>query len=165
MSSQTAPKRRRRPGRPALGPDALSQARAEEIAVTLRDGTFRNGVTLRAFAAKWNLTEHRVYELSGLASKKVRAEVTDPDRVAAKGFAMLESIADEARHGADAKGNTAGHLAVAVKAVDTWLTKSGIAAPTKSAVHVTGDLSQLTDEQLEAREREVLARIAARSSK
>lgn len=106
-----------------------------------------------------------VFAASAIASKKVRAEVTDPDRVAAKGFAALESIADEARHGADDKGNTAAHLAVAVRAYDTWLTKSGVAAPSKAQVTVSGDLSALTDEQLEAREAEVLARIAARGKK
>ncbi len=145
---------------------AQAEVHVEEIAATLRNGSFRNGVTLQAFAAKWQVSLHRVYELSAIASKRVRAEVTDPERVAAKGFAMLESIADEARHACDPKtGNNAGHLAVAVKAVDTWLVRSGVAAPSKAQVSVSGDLSALTDEQLEAREKDVLARIAARAAK
>lgn len=99
-----------------------------------------------------------------MASKRVRAEVTDPERVAAKGFAMLERIAEEAVVGCDPKtGNNAAHLAVAIKAVDTWITKSGVAAPTKAVVGVTGDLSALTDEQLEERKRAVLARLGAKT--
>ncbi len=160
--SQTGPKGRL--GRPK-GLPGNTETRIEEVASTIRDGSYRNGVTMVAFAAKWGVEIQRAHEISAIASKRVAAEVTDPDRVRAKGFAYLESIADEARHGADAKGNNAGHLAVAVKAIDTWLTKSGVAAPTKAVVSVSGDLSALTDEQLETREAEVLARIAARQAK
>lgn len=159
MALKTLPK-----GPPPDERQAKTEIRIEEIAATLRDGSYRNGSTLRDFAAKWGLTLDVVHTLSAQASKRVRAEVTDPDRVAAKGFAMLESIADEARHGADDKGNNAGHLAIAVKATAEWMKLSGVAAPTMSKVSVSGDLSALTDEQLEAREKEVLARIAARGA-
>lgn len=139
--------------------------RVEEIAQTLRACTFRNGVTLKDFAAKWGLSIQRVHELSGLASKKVRAEVTDPDRVAAKGFAGMEKIADDSMAAAeDDVENAATHRATALRAFDTWLTKSGVAAPTQSKVTVTG-LESLTDEQLEARKRELLARLAADEAK
>ncbi len=157
MALKTLPK-----GNPPGERQAQTELRIEEIAATLRGGSFRTGVTLREFAARWGVSMDTVHGLSAQASKRVKAEVTDPDRVAAKGFAMLESIADEARHACDERGNNAGHLAIAVKAVDTWLVRSGVAAPTKAAVSVSGDLSALTDEQIEAREREVLARIAAR---
>jgi len=133
------------------GPHAQTEERTEAIAATIRDGSFKHGVTLRAFREKWDLSEHRVAELSTLAQKKIAAELAaDHDRIRAKGFAMLERIADEAEHSADAKGNTAGHLAVAIRAVDTWLTKSGAAAPAASTVKVESDLSGLSDEQLEA---------------
>lgn len=139
---------------------ALTESRVEEIAATLRDCSFRNGVTLPAFAAKWGLGMDRMHELSAIASRRVRAEVTDPDRVASKGFAMLEKIADDAiAHAEVDEENAAGHRAVAIKAVDTWITKSGVAAPTKAVVGVTGDLSALTDEQLEERKAAVLARL------
>ncbi len=107
----------------------------------------------------------RVHEISSAASKRVRAEVTDPDRVSAKGFAMLERIADEAMVDADEKGNNAGHRAIAIRAIDTWLTKSGVAAPTKQLVGVTGDLSLLSEEQLEMRQREIIARLTAKGDK
>ena len=151
-------------GPPPGEPQALTEVRVEEIAAKLRNGSFRNGVTLKEFAAKWSLSLDSVHGISAVASKRVRAEVTDPDYVAAKGFAYLEAIADEARHGADAKGNTAGHLAIAVKAVDTWLTKSGVAAPTKAVVSVSSELATLTDEQVEKLEAETLARMAARQA-
>ena len=117
-------------------------------------------MTLQAFAAKWGISLHRVHELSAIASKKVRDELTDPERATAKGFARLEKIADEAMAEADKDGNNAGHRKVAIAATETFFKLSGLGAATK--VNVTGDLSALSDEQLEAREREVLARIAAR---
>jgi hypothetical protein len=143
--------------KPAERTPKLHQAtadRVEAIAQTMRDGTFRHGVTLPAFRAKWGLCQQRVGELSTLAAKKVRAE-HDPDIVAAKGFSALERIADNAMADDDIESRK-----LALKAYDTWLVRSGAAAPTKATVAVTGDLSQLTDEQLEARKSEVLARLA-----
>lgn len=135
------------------GPTALTETRVEELAETLRNGTFRHGVTLKEFGAKWGLCIQRMGELSGLAAKKVRAESMGADHVAAKGFAMLERIASEAVAGCDPKtGNTAGHLAVAVRAVDTWLTKSGVAAPTQAKVSIESQIASLTDDQLAALE-------------
>ncbi len=144
------------------GLHALTESRVEEIAATVRDGSFRHGVTLAGFEAKWKLCTQRIHELSSLAMKKVRAEVTDPEHVAATGFAAIKRIADEAMLDADKDGNNAGHRALALRAYDTWLTKSGVAAPSKAAVHVTGDYSQLTDEQLEARKLEVIARLVGK---
>lgn len=154
---------KRRGGRPPGVLNGTTDARVEEMAQTLRDGSFRPGVTIRAFAAKWGMSEDRAQDISALASKKVRGEYTEPDRVAAKGFAYLERIADEAVVGCDDKGNNAKHLAVAIKAVDTWLVRSGVAAPTKTLVGVA-DLTQLTDEQLEAKKRELVARMTAKAS-
>ncbi len=142
-----------------------TELRVEEIAATLRDGSFRHGVTLAAFAAKWGVEVQRVHEISGLAAKKVRAEVTDPDLVASKGFSRLEQIAVDAMRDADQHGNNAQHRKLALAATAEHMKLSGVAAPTKALVSVSGDLSALTDEQLEAREAEVLARIAARAAK
>jgi hypothetical protein len=158
MSSQPVPKKRG----PGIGPQPATEARAEEIAETIRDGSFRHGVTLKAFAEKWGLAYQRVAELSGLAAKKVRAELTDPETATARGFARLEKIAEEAMLDADEKGNNAQHRKVAIAATETFFKLSGLTAPTK--VNVTG-LESLTDEQLEARERELLARIQARGKK
>ncbi len=161
MASEPPPARRSKP----KGPHESTERRIEEIAVTLRDGTYRHGVTLPGFAKKWGFTAHRVAEISTLAAKKVRAELTDPDGAAAKGFSRLEKIAEEAMLDADKDGNNAGHRKVAIQATAEFFKLTGLAAPTTSMVAVTGDLSALTDEQLEAREREVLARIAARNAK
>ncbi len=91
-----------------------------------------------------------MHELSGLAAKKVRAEVTDPEGVAARGFARIQKIADDAMLDADEKGNNAAHRKLALAATAEHLKLSGVAAPTKTQVAVSGDLSALTDEQLEA---------------
>ncbi len=151
---------------PALGDrHGIAEARIEEIAATLRDCSFRNGVTLQGFAAKWGLAIHRVHELSAQASRKVRAELTDPDRATARGFSRLEKIADEAMDEADKDGNNASHRKVAIAATEAFFKLSGLAAPTKAAVSVSGDLSGLSDEQLEARAKELVARLAKGSKK
>lgn len=139
----------------------LTEARVEEIAATFRDGSFRHGVTLKAFREKWQVSEHRVAELSTLAQKKLGTELeADRERIRAKSFAALERIAARAESGSDPKtGNDAGHLAVAIKAVDTLLVRSGAAVVQTQKVHVTGDLSGLTDEQLAARKAELLERL------
>lgn len=158
--------RRLKRGTPKGTTTDLTEIRVEAIAATLRNCTFKNGVTLQAFAADWGIELQRVHELSAIASKRVRAEVTDPDRVAAKGFAMLEKIADEAMTSCDAKtGDTAAHRALAVKATAEWIKLSGVAAPTKQQVAVTGDLTALTDEQLEARAAALVAKLRAEGKK
>lgn len=145
----------------------VTEGRVEEIAATFRDGTFRHGVTLKAFRHKWELSEGRVAELSTLAQKKIAAEqAEDHARIRAKSFAVLERVIERAEAGCDPKtGNDAGHLAVAIKAVDTLLVRSGAAVVQTQKVHVTGDLSALTDEQLQERKRELMARMAAEGEK
>ena len=139
----------------------MTEVRVEKIAATLRDGSFRNGVTLQAFAAEWGLSLNMVHQLSAQASKRVRAEVTDPEYVAAKGFARLVQIADEAMLDADEKGNNASHRKLAMAATAEWIKLSGVAAPTKQQVAVSGDLSALTDEQLEQRAAALVAKLKA----
>jgi hypothetical protein len=152
----------KQPNKPP-GLHEATETRVEEIAATLRDGSFRHGVTLKAFAAKWGIQYQRVGELSSLANRKIAAEqAEDHARIRAKSFAVLERVIERAEAGCDPKtGNDAGHLAVAIKAVDTLLVRSGAAAVTTSKVHVTGDLSGLTDEQLAARKAELIARLKA----
>lgn len=145
------------------GPRELTEARVEEIAATFRDGSFRHGVTLKSFRVKWELSEHRVAELSTLAQKKIAAEqAEDHARIRAKAFAALERIAARAEAGCDPKtGNDAGHLAVAIKAVDTLLVRSGAAVVQTQKVQLSGDLSALTEEQLDARMAEIVAKLPA----
>ena len=152
----------KQPNKPGSKPGLQehTEERVEEIAAALRDGTFRHGVTLKAFAAKWGIGYQRVGELSSLANRKIAAEqAEDHACIRAKSFAALERIAERAEHGCDPKtGNDAGHLAVAIKAVDTWLVRSGAAIVQTQKLQVTG-LEQLTDEQLAERKREMLARL------
>lgn len=128
----------------------------------MRDGSFRHGVTLRELGAKWGLGEVRMHELSALASKKVRAEIVDPDLLAAKGFSRLEKIADDAMSEYDKDGNNTGHRKLALAATAELLKLSGVAT-VKTKVEVTG-FEQLSDEQLEARKRELLARLGTKGA-
>lgn len=142
------------------GRHALTEARVEEIAATVRKGKFQHGVTLPAFAKKWDLCQQRVHELSSLAMKKIREEhAADGDRIRAKGFGMMERIADDSIAAVDEDPeNASTHRTVALKAVDTWLVRSGAAAPSKAVVGVV-DFAALTDEQLEAKAQELIAKL------
>ena len=57
------------------------EARIEYLAERMRRLNFKTGVTVRRCAAEWGYTEQYVRLLSAEASKRVRAELTDPDRV------------------------------------------------------------------------------------
>lgn len=75
---------------------AATEARVEHIAGLMRRLEFRTGETIKGLALEWGLSEQRMRELSAIASKRVRAELTDPDRVTVKVSTVLERVIDEA---------------------------------------------------------------------
>ena len=88
-------------------------------------------------------------ELTAAASKRVRAEITDPDRTVAKVCSAFDRVIDDALADGDRRS--------VISAGKVWAEVSGASAPAQ--VHITGDLSRLTDEQLDARKREVRQRM------
>jgi hypothetical protein len=128
---------------------AITEARIEHVAGLMRALTYRTGVTSRELAKEWDLGLDRVEELTAAASKRVRAEITDPDRTVAKVCTAFDRVLDDALADGDRRSVLA--------AGKVWAEVSGASAPAK--LHVTGDLAALSDEQLEARKREIRERM------
>lgn len=74
---------------------ASTLAHIEEACEDMRNCTFRTGKTIKLYAKKWELSISRVKEITAEASKIVRKELTDPDRVfSILGPALEEAILD-----------------------------------------------------------------------
>lgn len=71
---------------------ASTEARIAHIAGMMRTLRWRRGVSGPKLAVEWGLTEQRVRALAGEASRMVRAELEDPDYVAATLEVTLERI-------------------------------------------------------------------------
>ncbi len=127
---------------------ATVECRIQRIMKMMRSLKFVTGKTVPRLAAEWGITASRVAHLSAEASKRVRAEVMNPEHVGATVGTALEDAIKSARSAKDWK--TVGQLA------HTWATISGAIAPKRS--EHTGrnggpipfvDLSKLSDEQLQ----------------
>lgn len=125
---------------------AATEARIEHIAELMRTLEFRTGETTRGLAAKWRIGVQRVWELSSIASKRVRAELTDPDRVIVKVATSLEKVMDDAlretdepahieKQGGDGpmiyQESPNGARRVLIEAAKTLCVLTGASAPTK----------------------------------
>ncbi len=112
--------------------DALTEFRLERISERMRSNRWRNGKTARKLASEWSLSESHIHRLAQEASKRVLAEVTDPEGVTRDvGSAMRKVMTDSLRD-AD-RARTAGDLEAAAKirkvAVDAgraWVTLAGL---------------------------------------
>jgi hypothetical protein len=135
--------------RPVKQLRAITEARIEHIAGLMRALTYRTGVTSRELASEWDLGLSRVEELTAAASKRVRAEITDPDRTVAKVCTAFDRVLDDALADGDRKS--------VISAGKVWAEVSGASAPAR--MHVTGDLTQLTDAQLAERKRAIREQI------
>jgi hypothetical protein len=130
----------------------LHDSRVEYVAEMMRALTFRSGVTTKALQKEWDLSTRGISEITVEASRKVRAEYTDPDRVLSKVTVALDRVIDDALESGDPH--------VIVKAVQVWAQVTGAGAATK--VQVTQDLTSLTPEQLQARKTEIIARLTGK---
>lgn len=128
---------------------AATEARIEHIANLMRSLDFITGETVRELAAQWGLGEQRIRELSSIASKRVRKELTDPDRVVVKVATALEKVIDDAIRETDEpaliekQGNDGpvtyqespnGARRVLIEAAKTLCVLTGANAPTKVEV-------------------------------
>ena len=118
----------------------MSSARLAYVADLMRRFRYRRGVTSRELAAEWGLSLKRVEVYTAAASKLVRAELEDPDRVRVDVTLTLESIMRRARRAktrtvygknGDAVGVEKDWAAakVAIEAARTWAMLTGNAAP------------------------------------
>lgn len=128
--------------------------RVEYVADLMRDLKFRTGVTHKALAVEWSLPISAVSKITVAASRIVRAELTDPDRVVSKITRALDWVIDDAIAGGDRHA--------IIKAAQVWAQVSGVNAPTR--ISLSQDLSALTPEALQARKAEILRRMRETSS-
>jgi hypothetical protein len=142
---------------------ASTEARVEHIADLMRSLEFRTGETTRELAAKWRITVQRVWELSSIASKRVRAELTDPDRIVVKVAAALEKVIDDAlretdepalieKQGKDGERVTYpespnGARRVLIEAAKTLCILTGNAAPQKHEVKDVSRFERMTADE------------------
>src|SRR5512143_3641484 len=76
--------------RPRATPDKMAErqrlheTRVEYVADLMRELKFRTGVTHKSLAAEWDLPISYVAKVTLEASRRVRAELTDHDRVLSK---------------------------------------------------------------------------------
>lgn len=97
---------------PVEGHDGVTEARLDHICELMRSMQFHRGKTSKALAAQWGLSYERTKELCAEASKRVRAEVTDPDRQRGDLCVALQHILHRAID--------SGQLREAVQAVDVF---------------------------------------------
>lgn len=139
----------RAPGNGNAPPDR--EGRVQMCMKLMRAGRWRRGTTDRNVAAHWGLKIDTVQSYSAEAFRRLRTEVTDPDSVQATVCSALEDIIHEAR----GKG-LAGHRSI-IEAGKAWAAISGAGAPTRIEL---GALANMTEDELEARRKEILARLA-----
>lgn len=133
----------------ACAPEALTEARVVEVVELMLAGGFRRGSTVRELAQRWGVGEQRAREITALASKRVRAQLTDPDELAAEVVPALLAALHVAVEGGDARGAAA--LGAQLLEVGGLKTKRHeVSGPGGGSVAVQFDLSTLTDEELEA---------------
>ena len=106
-----------------------TEQRIAHIMGMMRRWEWRRGKTGPQLAALWGLSEDRVKDLAAEASKRVRAEVTDPARVSGTVGTALAKVLDDAMQDNDRKS--------VIDASKAWAQIVGAMAPTKVDVTTT----------------------------
>lgn len=139
--------------------DAATEARIIEIVDLMMRCRFRRGRTVKELAQRWELTEQRVRLLTAEASRRVRAQLGDPDEVAADLLPELHKTFRVVNQRARADGNP--KMATAAASIGNLIAEiSGAKAPKRKELSGPGggpvevattayDPKNLTDEQLE----------------
>lgn len=141
-------------GRKTGQTDTVTEQRLAIISTMMRALTFRRGKTAKELAQKWDLSLARVHELTAEASKRVRAEVLDPDHVGATVGNALETVIERALKAGDRR--------TVVEAARVWAQISGANAPQRhehtgaggGSIHVdqtVTDVSKMSDDDLLSR--------------
>ncbi len=132
----------------ACAHEAITEARVTEVVELMLAGAFRRGSTVRELAQRWGVGEHRAREITALASKRVRAQLTDPDALAAEVVPALLEALRAAVEGGDARG-AAALGAQLLEVGGLKVKRHEVTGKDGGAVAVQLDLSALTDEELE----------------
>lgn len=148
----------KKPRRPNPTPEQLAfrkklhETRVEYVADMMRELTYRTGVTNKALAKEWDLPTGYVAQITTEASRRVRSELTDHDRVLSKVSVSLDRVIDDAI--------SSGDRHAIIKACQVWAQVTGAGAATK--VQVQSDLTSMSPEQLQARKAEIIARLTGK---
>lgn len=115
------------------------QERIDYIADLMRSMEFKTGRTVKRLAKKWGMSIETLKKDSAEASRIVRAELQDPDRVGASVGAALERALARAdrrgEEGSEKADDTVGRLA------NVWATISGAKAAERLEHKVEGEVS------------------------
>jgi hypothetical protein len=122
-------------------PSTLKKVKIEAICKLMRNLEWRTGVTGRELAEKWDMNYDTIKHLAAEASKIVRDEVTNPDRITRTVGAALQEVIH--------RGLASGDNKAVVMAAKTWAEITGSAAPRQIGIQITE--SDLSTEELEAR--------------
>ena len=131
------------------GPPTVD-GRINHCMMLMRELRWKRGVTDQHVATAWGINLASVRQYSAEAWRRVKAEVTDHDAVAATVCVALERVIEEG----SVKGLN-GHRSV-IEAAKAWAAIAGAGAPTRFEV---GALANLSDVQLEERRLELIARL------
>ena len=141
--------------------NATTELRLDAICTLMRALEWRTGETGLELAAEWGVSKSTIAHLAAEASRRVKAEVTDPDRVTATICVALERMMRDAI--GDARGGIM--LAtesgtkqespnisrkVAIEAARTWAEVSGAHAPLKLDATMGGTPAELAAKAADA---------------
>lgn len=113
----------------------LTEQRIAHIMDMMRRWEWKRGKSAGDLATTWGLAVSTVEELSSEASKRVRAEVTDPERVSGTVGMALQRVLDE---GMEATGDAKWHgRKLAVESSKAWAQIVGAMAPQRHEVATT----------------------------
>lgn len=136
---------------------AVVDERIERICSMMRDLTFRTGKTVKELAREWGLAEKTVREYTAEASKRVLAEIKDPDKVQATGLSKLEAMIDDSISDASKAGPDASrHRKNAMDGIRMLLELTGSAA----AKRIKLEYDELSEADLEKKAAELAAKLA-----
>lgn len=120
---------------------AITEARIAKIAAMMRNLEWRRGETGRTLEVEWNLSTSRIEHLAAEASRRVRAEVLDPDQVSETVACALDRIMRDAIKDDDRKN--------AIAAGKVWAVIAGAVAPKK--IEHSGSVATTSYDDLQRR--------------
>lgn len=132
----------------------IVETRIEAIAEEMRNLRFKTGVTGVELGKKWGLSIDSMKKLCAAASRRVRAEVTDPERIITDVTLVLYEVINHCR--ADKDSGVKGWRRDAIEAAKTLAVLTGANAPSRFAI----EYEKLSDEELRAKADIIVARLS-----
>lgn len=125
-----------------------AQERVEYVVSLMRECAWSRGRTGPELAAAWGLAKTTVEGYASEASRRVRAELVDPDLVQVTVADALREVIEGARADVVAREDVRAARTAIIQAGKTWADIVGASAPSRVRVEVTP--ASLTDAELRA---------------